>query len=100
MQTLRVGTHACPAAAGKDELAKAVGDPPGGAPAFAPPAVSQTALALLDIVQGARAPYLWGLLGRQDIRGGYRRSKLGPFWLTISQHGRAGGSYLCVRSMT
>ena len=45
---------------------------------------SQTALALLDLVAGARAPHLWRVLGWQDIRQRYRRSKLGPFWLTIS----------------
>ena len=84
MQTLRAVTNAYPAADGNDEVAKAVGDPPAATPALAPPAVSQTALALLDIVQGARASCLWGLLGWQDIRRRYRRSKLGPFWLTIS----------------
>lgn len=40
--------------------------------------------ALSDIIQGACSPYLWGRLGWQDIRQRYRRSKLGPFWLTIS----------------
>ena len=45
---------------------------------------SRTALALLDITEGARAVDLWRTLGWQDIRQRYRRSKLGPFWLTIS----------------
>ena len=45
---------------------------------------SQTALALADAVEGARAYRLWSLLSWQDIRRRYRRSKLGPFWLTIS----------------
>ena len=27
---------------------------------------------------------LWGILGWQDIRQRYRRSVIGPFWLTIS----------------
>ena len=45
---------------------------------------SQTALAVLDIVNGGRAAHLWGMLGWQDIRRRYRRSLLGPFWLTIS----------------
>lgn len=40
--------------------------------------------ALSDIIQGACSPYLWGRLGWQDIRQRYRRSRLGPFWLTIS----------------
>ena len=42
------------------------------------------ALALADAVEGARAYRLWSLLSWQDIRRRYRRSKLGPFWLTIS----------------
>ena len=57
----------------------------GGAPESAPPpAPSQARLALLDLVEGARARYLWGRLGWQDIRQRYRRSVLGPFWLTLS----------------
>ena len=48
------------------------------------PATSQVAIALLDLVEGARASHLWGLLGWQDIRRRYRRSIIGPFWLTIS----------------
>ena len=45
---------------------------------------SQAELAIRDIIEGARARYLWGLLGWQDIRRRYRRSVLGPFWITIS----------------
>jgi ABC-type polysaccharide/polyol phosphate export permease len=45
---------------------------------------SALGLALSDVVEGARASHLWGLLGWQDIRQRYRRSKIGPFWLTIS----------------
>ena len=41
-------------------------------------------LALFDIVAGARTFQLWGMLGWHDIRLRYRRSKLGPLWLTIS----------------
>lgn len=48
------------------------------------PAASQTERAVQDIVQGARAMNLWGLLAWQDIRSRYRRSTLGPFWLTLS----------------
>ena len=48
------------------------------------PAASQVAIALLDLVEGARTSHLWGLLGWQDIRRRYRRSIIGPFWLTIS----------------
>ena len=47
-------------------------------------AASQAELAVRDVIQGARVHYLWGLLGWQDIRRRYRRSVLGPFWLTIS----------------
>ena len=89
LQTLHVDADARPFAAGDDdetdEVVETLGDPPGAgvAPAYAPPP-SQTALALHDIVRGAHASHLWGLLGWQDIRQRYRRSKLGPFWLTIS----------------
>ena len=52
---------------------------------------SQAALAFADIVEGARAWHLWSMLGWQDIRQRYRRSKLGPFWLTISMGALVGG---------
>jgi homopolymeric O-antigen transport system permease protein len=52
---------------------------------------SQARLALLDILDGARRWELWGLLGWQDIRQRYRRSTLGPFWLTISMGAMVGG---------
>ena len=85
MQTARAGPGAHPAAAdGGDTVTPPVGAqeaPPLPAPL---PDPSRTALALGDIAQGARAFRLWGLLGWQDIRRRYRRSKLGPFWLTIS----------------
>ena len=55
-----------------------------GAALQMPPPASQVSRALSDIVQGARAVQLWMPLGWQDIRLRYRRSKLGPFWLTIS----------------
>ena len=91
MQTLRVDTEARPFAAGDDDktdqAAEALEDAlRARAPAASvrPPPASQTELALLDIKRGARARHLWGLLGWQDIRRRYRRSVLGPFWLTIS----------------
>ena len=69
----------------KDAAADAVGDSQGeGDQSGRPPAPSQAALALADIIDGARASHLWGLLGWRDIRRRYRRSVLGPFWLTIS----------------
>ena len=48
------------------------------------PAASQVAAALFDLGKGARSLHLWGLLGWQDVRRRYRRSMIGPFWLTIS----------------
>lgn len=58
-------------------------------PAHAP--ASQSMLAVLDVLEGARAWRLWGLLGWQDIRQRYRRSKIGPFWVTISMGAMIGG---------
>lgn len=48
--------------------------------------VSQAQLlhAWQDIRDGWRLRRLWGTMGMQDIRQRYRRSKIGPFWLTIS----------------
>ena len=54
------------------------------APASSPVASTQVAAALFDLVKGARSFHLWGLLGWQDVRRRYRRSMIGPFWLTIS----------------
>ena len=80
MRTLRLDAGSHPAA-GEDEAVASFGDASEPLPEHAP---SQTALAALDLAQGARARYLWGRLGWQDIRRLYRRSVLGPFWLTIS----------------
>lgn len=41
-------------------------------------------LAASDIRDGLLAWQLWSLLGWQDIRQRYRRSTIGPFWLTIT----------------
>ena len=89
MQTLRVGMSERPVGIDDvtDEVAEVFGDPPGAdaaSIATLPPVASQAKLALVDLVHGARARYLWGMLGWQDIRRRYRRSVLGPFWLTIS----------------
>ena len=54
------------------------------------PAPSQATLALLDLIEGSRAHHLWYLLGWQDIRQRYRRSVLGPFWLTLSMGALVG----------
>lgn len=40
--------------------------------------------AIQDVLLGLRRADLAGTLGWQDIKQRYRRSKLGPFWLTIS----------------
>lgn len=43
------------------------------------------ARAIADIRDGLRERELWSHLGWQDIKQRYRRSVLGPFWITISQ---------------
>lgn len=45
---------------------------------------SQVRLAAKDLVEGIRRADIWLMLGWQDIRQRYRRSALGPFWLTLS----------------
>ena len=45
---------------------------------------TQGALGVRDVLDGARVWHIWGTLGWHDIRQRYRRSKIGPFWLTIS----------------
>ncbi|MEA2755782.1 MAG: lipopolysaccharide transport system permease protein, partial [Aliidongia sp.] len=37
-----------------------------------------------DLYRGLRAWRLWTMLGWNDIRLRYRRSVLGPFWMTLS----------------
>ena len=46
--------------------------------------LSKTALAWKDISQGLMSVRVWSMLAWQEIRHRYRRSVLGPFWLTIS----------------
>jgi lipopolysaccharide transport system permease protein len=43
-----------------------------------------TASAALDIVAALKRMPLVGVLGWQDVRARYRRSALGPFWITLS----------------
>ena len=91
MQTLPACTDAPPATTGGGAEASGEGVP-GLAPASSTPLPpSQTAFALQDVVEGACAFRLWGMLGWQDIRQRYRRSTLGPFWLTISMGALVGG---------
>ena len=40
--------------------------------------------AFKDLLQGAKQHELWLMLGLQDIKQRYRRSVLGPFWITIA----------------
>ena len=37
-----------------------------------------------EFIDGFRFPQIWGMLGWDDIRQRYRRSLLGPFWITLS----------------
>ena len=45
---------------------------------------SRLTLALHDLWAGLSSIYLWPLLGWQDIKQRYRRSAIGPFWITLS----------------
>ena len=49
-----------------------------------PKPASQWQLALRDLVDGLRAHRVWMLLAKMDIRQRYRRSVIGPFWITIA----------------
>jgi ABC-type polysaccharide/polyol phosphate export permease len=40
--------------------------------------------AIDDVASGFRLTHIWALLGTHDIKQRYRRSTLGPFWLTLS----------------
>ena len=73
--------------AGGDAAAEAIHDAPSSPSA---PAPSQARRALFDLVEGARAHHLWYLLGWRDIRQRYRRSLLGPLWLTLSMGALVG----------
>ncbi len=44
----------------------------------------QARLAAADLVAGLRNWWLWYVLGLSEVRQRYRRSVLGPFWVTIS----------------
>lgn len=49
------------------------------------------ARAFADLREGFSSWYLWGALGWQEIQQRYRRSMLGPFWLTFSMALMVGG---------
>jgi ABC-type polysaccharide/polyol phosphate export permease len=44
----------------------------------------QLELAVKDLRDGIASTHIWSTLGWQEIKQRYRRSALGPFWLTIS----------------
>lgn len=48
------------------------------------PSISAVDLAVADLREGLKQWELWGTLGWHDIRQRYRRSTIGPFWITIS----------------
>lgn len=50
-----------------------------------PPGSRSWARAIEDIKDGFQQQELWGHLGWQDIKQRYRRSVIGPFWITISR---------------
>lgn len=45
---------------------------------------SRLALAAADVLDGLKAWRIWWMLGLNDIRQRYRRSRIGQFWLTLS----------------
>jgi ABC-type polysaccharide/polyol phosphate export permease len=47
-------------------------------------APSRVRSAVKDLVDGVRGYPVWSTLGWQDIRQRYRRSALGPFWITLT----------------
>src|SRR4051794_269632 len=51
----------------------------------------QTYPAIADLVAGLARWELWSTLGWNDIRQKYRRSSIGPFWLTLSMGMMIGG---------
>ncbi|OGT54902.1 MAG: ABC transporter permease [Gammaproteobacteria bacterium RIFCSPHIGHO2_12_FULL_63_22] len=46
--------------------------------------VSQWRMAIDDLVEGLKAHRVWMMLAKMDIRQRYRRSVIGPFWITIT----------------
>jgi len=48
-------------------------------------------LAFEDLTRGIRSIHLWPMLAWMEIRQRYRRSVIGPFWLTISTGALIGG---------
>ncbi len=48
-------------------------------------------LAVVDLVEGLARWRLWGTVGWLDIKQRYRRSAIGPFWITLSLAGFVAG---------
>src|ERR1700692_133639 len=48
------------------------------------PSMTATAACPVDVVSGFQAWPIWFIMGWDDIRQRYRRSVLGPFWITLS----------------
>ena len=46
--------------------------------------ISNAEYAMQDIKEGFLSLHLWPMLGWLEIKQRYRRSIIGPFWLTIS----------------
>lgn len=55
------------------------------------PTPGNLALALKDLKDGVCSIHIWPMLGWMEIVQRYRRSALGPFWLTISTGALIGG---------
>lgn len=55
------------------------------------PPPGNLALALKDLKDGVCSIHIWPMLGWMEIVQRYRRSALGPFWLTISTGAMIGG---------
>lgn len=49
------------------------------------------ALAFQDVKDGVFSIHVWPMLGWQEIKQRYRRSALGPFWITLSTGAMIGG---------
>ena len=74
-------SNVTPGGASEADIARMVGDAGG----VIPPSRSQTfAAAWGDLVRGFGQRELWLSLGWQDIKQRYRRSVLGPLWITIA----------------
>lgn len=56
-----------------------------------PRSATSMALALKDIKDGFCSIHVWPMLGWQEIKQRYRRSALGPFWITLSTGAMVAG---------